>query len=761
MRKKRKLKKNVKIITLFLVVLDTIITPFVFSKYTTTFKDKIIVHIRQPHYQVVFHSNNGSDPEDLLEQDFVYGTADNLLENTFSKTDYHFKVWNTKRDGTGTSYNDEEEVNKLTSVEGATIDLYAQWREELVVTFDPNGGTISSSSAWDGSGSTASKHINTSTYGELPIPTKSGYTFLGWSLLPGAEQGVDYVTSSTIVTKDQNHILYAIWEPITYTVNFYSNALPNEYQEVAYISANGTQWIDTGVPMNGDYTFFVDGSMLEGTSGVLINGFQSTSARQGVIFYTGSNKIGYYWFGVGYTENTTLTSVGIDLKKRFQLTQAKDRINLVQNDNFISNTYSGKTTTNSQNIYLFNTSANASYKNGTIYQAKILNSSGRVIKEFIPCYRKNDGEIGFYDLVDGIFYTNNGSGTFLKGHNIEIHETMSSQQFTYDTAQNLNANIYTKEGHAFANWNTSPNGNGVSYTDKQEVINLVTTNGGSIDLYVQWRPSIPTTINGNGEYFLGKVKQFANNGVPVSDPYTYTNTNITAFKRATLEEYNAIKYSLTSENVISPSDSHHEINMWFDDESGTIYFYTDADRISFNGDISKLFARMMNLTDISGLAYFDTSNVTNMNRMFQDCVSLSDLSPIADWDTSNVTDMTFMFGANSPNVMSITDLSPLDNWDVSNVTSFNQTFKNCTSLKKLDGIANWNVSSVNNFQQMFNYCGLTDAKAIEIWDVSSGTTSLQSFNKMLDHNPDLADDKKPIFIIKPGEWDSNGTYIPY
>ena len=748
MKKIKRLKLNKKYKLLFLIFVLIIITPFTFSKYIQKFSRQITISAIQPTYTVVFNANGGTGTMD--NQSFTYKTAQNLRANTYTRTNYIFCEWNTEIDGSGKSYADEESVNKLTGVDGAIVTLYAQWieKQEITVSFNANNGDTPSFS---------SKNVTIGlNYGNLATTNRTGYTFLGWSLLPGGEQGVDYVTPSTKVTKNENHTLYAIWEPITYTVNFYPNVLPSEYQEVAYISADGSQWIDTNVSMDGNYTFIVDGSIPEGKTGVLINGYQSNSARQGVTYYTGSNKIGYYWFGVGYKENTTLTSVGIDLKKRFQLTQSKDSITLRQNDYVVSNTYSGNTTTNSQHIYLFNTSANANHTNGTIYWAKILNSSGRVIRNFIPCYRKSDGEIGLYDLVDGIFYTNSGQGTFIKGHNIVVHETMASQQFTYDISQKLSTNIYTKEGYAFDKWNTNSAGNGDTYTDMQDVINLTTTNGDVINLYVQWRDAIPTTLNGNGEYFLGKIKQFANNGVPVSDPYTYRNTNIIAFKKATLEQYNEIKDSLTSKNIISPSNSQHEISMWFNDTSGTIYFYTNADRIILSGDVSKLFARMMNLTDISGLAYFDTSNVTDMNRMFQDCISLSDLSPIADWDTSNVTDMTFMFGANTPNNMSISDLSPLENWDVSKVTSFNQTFKYCTSLTLLNAIANWNVSSATNFQQMFNYCGLTDASSIANWDVSQAT----NFNKMLDNTSNLADDKKPIFVIRPGYWSANGTYIP-
>jgi hypothetical protein len=48
-----------------------------------------------------------------------------------------------------------------------------------------------------------------------------------------------------------------------------------------------------------------------------------------------------------------------------------------------------------------------------------------LIRNFIPCYRKSDGVIGLYDLVEGKFYTNSGIGDFLKGESLKRIQTTS------------------------------------------------------------------------------------------------------------------------------------------------------------------------------------------------------------------------------------------------------------------------------------------------------------------------------------------------
>lgn len=47
--------------------------------------------------------------------------------------------------------------------------------------------------------------------------------------------------------------------------------------------------------------------------------------------------------------------------------------------------------------------------------------------------------------------------------------TMSSQAFTYDTAQTLMANTFTRTGYTFAGWNTKADGSGISYEDREEL----------------------------------------------------------------------------------------------------------------------------------------------------------------------------------------------------------------------------------------------------------------------------------------------------
>ena len=57
------------------------------------------------------------------------------------------------------------------------------------------------------------------------------------------------------------------------------------------------------------------------------------------------------------------------------------------------------------------------HKGARIYKLTFT-PNGTKEADFVPCYRKSDGEIGLYDTVSKTFFTNQGTGTFLKGADV-------------------------------------------------------------------------------------------------------------------------------------------------------------------------------------------------------------------------------------------------------------------------------------------------------------------------------------------------------
>ena len=55
---------------------------------------------------------------------------------------------------------------------------------------------------------------------------------------------------------------------------------------------------------------------------------------------------------------------------------------------------------------------------GKYYYIKIYDNLNNIIFNGIPCYKKNDNNIGLYDTIEKKFFGNNGSGTFVKGKDV-------------------------------------------------------------------------------------------------------------------------------------------------------------------------------------------------------------------------------------------------------------------------------------------------------------------------------------------------------
>ena len=97
------------------------------------------------------------------------------------------------------------------------------------------------------------------------------------------------------------------------------------------------------------------------------------------------------------------------------------------------------------------------------------------------------GKGNYAGIVDGTFPIRWATYTvhFDKNNN-NATGTMSDQQFTYHTSQNLTANAFSYIGYSLNGWYTNPECSGTSYTDGQLVNNLTAIDGETVTLYAKW-----------------------------------------------------------------------------------------------------------------------------------------------------------------------------------------------------------------------------------------------------------------------------------
>ena len=87
---------------------------------------EIVIEPEKPiTYTISFHANGGSGSMSAIE--IGEDESISIPTNTFNHEDYKFTGWNTKADGTGTSYTEGQTIS-LTE----NITLYAQWEENKI-----------------------------------------------------------------------------------------------------------------------------------------------------------------------------------------------------------------------------------------------------------------------------------------------------------------------------------------------------------------------------------------------------------------------------------------------------------------------------------------------------------------------------------------------------------------------------------------------------------------------------------------------------
>ena len=231
--------------------------------------------------------------------------------------------------------------------------------------------------------------------------------------------------------------------------------LPDEYQEVEWIGNNGTQYIKTNyfpstdnVDITCSYMFtqrqFGDG---------MICGIQGSSSAQTlqVEFYNHSA----WYVGVGRSNfRNVLNNVGATLNTKYELHANNTAltidgqsvgVNTIRNNSWFPRPLS---------IFAWATGYNEAAlinKGCNIYQLTI-KENNNVVADFIPCYRKSDGEIGMYDTISKTFYTNSGTGTFLKGD--DVNTIIGNVSWTDEVGTVYGGYVDLAKGEVVAEYNT-------------------------------------------------------------------------------------------------------------------------------------------------------------------------------------------------------------------------------------------------------------------------------------------------------------------
>ena len=246
------------------------------------------------------------------------------------------------------------------------------------------------------------------------------------------------------------------------------------------------------------------------------------------------------------------------------------------------------------------------------------------------------------------------------------------------------------------------------------------------------------------------------------------------FEESGTEEIRSISGD-TNLTEITDSDRQKKV------KTGTIYWWCESNNVYLNPDSSNMFLGLSYLSDISGLQSLKTDYTTNMSNIMCVCsenrklknfdalsgwnisnvtdlsyalcgyVNLENIKGLKYWDTSKVENMQSIFGDWDNMPTQINDITALSNWDVSNVTNMSCMFYSCDA-SDLSALSNWDVGRVTNMSNMFLGCDkLIDASGINDWNIINVNNFTSMFSGCSVH---------PEFTKVTGTWDDSGTFTP-
>ena len=193
----------------------------------------------------------------------------------------------------GTSKVTRNVAAKLTGIEAveetmtATTSYTIPALASYTVTYNDNGGTLGSVKTQTKTYGTALKLTGTAT--------RTGYNFKGWATSPGGS--VAYKVGDSYTAND-DVILYAVWEKITFTITYKANGGTGE--PVNQTKTYGVDmYLSTVPPKNTGYNFVSWNTKADGT-GTRYNSGAKYTANDSVTLYAEWEKI---TFTITYNDN--------------------------------------------------------------------------------------------------------------------------------------------------------------------------------------------------------------------------------------------------------------------------------------------------------------------------------------------------------------------------------------------------------------------------------------------------------------------------
>ena len=437
-------------------------------------------------YTIIFDKNGANSGDAPDKQQVAAGETTPLPgKGDLWKEGYTFGGWNTKKDGSGETHNEDFEYKP--SGRKSDITLYAVWNlvvtATVIVTFDLNGGKMADETLFI---TPVTLSPGESLGDDFPNdPTRENFYFNGW--YPSTDTSYQNIyCEDTPITA--NITLKAYWtadEKTKYIVTFYLNdGTENVYATKAVFSdANpATVTLPTPNPTRTGYAFDVWNTAQDGTE----------SAFEANTTVSADTKVYAKWTANTYT---------VTFNKNEGDTEANPTTKTVTYPNDKVDALPDQPTRNDYHFVGWNTKADGT---GTAFTA------ATSVTAAITVYAKWEA------VVEGSFLVTFNKNTTDQG-STDASPTTKQVAPPADKVDALPAPP-TRVGFTFDGWK---DGEGTAFTATTPVT-------ADITVYAQWAASKYTvTFEANGGSPEPEPKENISHGDTISEPATMTKTNYT------------------------------------------------------------------------------------------------------------------------------------------------------------------------------------------------------------------------------------------
>ena len=705
----------------------------------------------QGKVNISYHANNGSS--DISNQTVEIAAGKLAASNLFTAaTNRRFREWNTKADGTGTSYSAGASVSSTGLQPNQSLELYAIWDEVYYISFNANessvGGTPGSAT-----GTMTNQTVSRDTATAIKTSTfaLSGYLFYGWNTSANGT-GTFYSDGQKVtnLTSTGNTItLYAVW-----TNGAYLDTGQNVNQKLKRLAGNSSATYST---QDNTITAIVRSNTLPDdfipATGNTIS--HSTSPTPIYAWYDSASTTIYY-----YSEATTIL---MNKNSNHFFGQMRALSNL----STISTWDTAKVTEMSSMFYYAGYSASSftldlsSWNTSSVRSMhQMFNYAGRSATTFNISYISN-WDTSSVTNMNSMFSSAGSSATSWSIGNLSNWDTSS--------VTNMNS-MFSSAGSSATSWSIGnlSNWDTSSVTNMSHMFNSAGRSATTFNIsYISdWDTSKVTIMDGIFSYAGYSATTWS-----IGDLSDWDTSKVTTMQYM----FSSAGYSATSWSIgdLSSWDTSSVTNMSYMFNSAGYSATTWSIGDLSDWDTSKVTTMQYmfssagysaNTWSIGDLSDWDTSNVTTLREMFGNAgrnATTWSIGDLSSWNTSSVTNMSSMFSSAgySANAWSIGDLS---DWNTSSVTDMSSMFSSAgysATSWSIGDLSNWNTSGVTTMQFMFSYAGYSATtwsigSDLSDWDTSKVT--------IMDGMFQAAGHSATIFTLDLSDWDtSNVTNMTY